>query len=100
MSTDYTNDGQRRILRLITTLKGNEVNGLAPSEIARLQGCSASVVTRDLFNLHAEGYAEQVPHSGHWRLSPQIVQIAIAFQQDLARAQDRLTDHSNRFSRT
>lgn len=99
MSTDYSNDGQRRILRLITTLKGNEAKGLAPSEIARLQGCSASVVTRDLFNLSVEGYAEQVPDSGYWRLSPQIVQIAIAFMQDLARAQDRLAEHSARFTR-
>lgn len=99
MSTDYTNDGQQRILKLITVLAGNEVDGLAPGQIARLQGCNASTVTRDLDNLRSAGYAEQVPTSGNWRLSPQLVQIAIKFQLALGQAEERLIQTRSRFTR-
>lgn len=99
MSTDYTNESQQRILRLVTLLAGNEVDGLAPGQIARLQDCSASNVTRDLDNLRTAGYAEQLPGSGNWRLSPQIVQIAIKFQLALGQAEERLIQTRGRFTR-
>ncbi|MCW5657413.1 MAG: hypothetical protein KIT60_06900 [Burkholderiaceae bacterium] len=97
--SDYTHEGQQRILKLITLLAGNEINGLAPGEIAVLQGCSASLVTRDLANLREAGYAEQVPHNKQWRLSPQIVQIAVRLQMELGRAEQHLTETRGRFTR-
>ena len=99
MSTQYTHEGQQRILKLITVLAGNEVNGLAPSEIAKLQECSPSLVTKDLDNLRTAGYAEQVPHSGHWRLSPHLVQIAVKFQLSLGQAEEQLSQTRSRFTR-
>lgn len=97
--SDYTNEGQQRILRLVSLLAGNEVHGLPPSEIAKLQSCSAPMVTRDLDNLRTAGFAEQVPETGRWRLSPQVVQIAIKHMAALDRAQQRLTETVNRYSR-
>ena len=97
--SDYTHEGQQRILKLITLLAGNEVEGLAPSQVAKLQGCSASMVTRDLDNLRTAGYAEQLP-SGTWRLSPQLVQIAVRHASALGDAQRRLDDIKHRFSRS
>ena len=99
MSADYTHDGQQRILALLKTLAGNEINGMAPSDIARAQACSASCVTRDLDNLRTAGFAEQVPESGLWRLSPELVQIAVRFQVGLSRAANRIAETESRFTR-
>ena len=99
-TASYTCEPQQRLLKLITLLAGNEVHGLAPGEIAKAQGCSPSVVTRDLANLAEGGYAERVPAlDGRWRLSPQIVQIAVRHAATLNREQQRLDDTVARFSR-
>lgn len=97
--SDYTNDAQQRILRLLTLLAGNEITGMAPGEIARHQQCSPSVVTRDLANLQEAGFAERVPETGAWRLAPPVVQIALKHMAALDRAQTRLDETRNRFSR-
>ena len=99
-SEQYRNDGQQRILSLIRTLAGNEIVGMAPAQIAQLQECSPSAVTRDLANLKLAGMAEQVPDTGHWRLAPEIVQIAIKHARALERAQNRLAEVTQRFSRS
>lgn len=99
MSTAYTHEGQQRILKLLTLLAGNEANGLAPGEIAKLQGCNPSLVTRDLDNLRTAGFAEQVPHNDYWRLSPQIVQIAIRHMVALDEATRKLDEIRTRYSR-
>jgi DNA-binding IclR family transcriptional regulator len=98
--SDYTNDGQQRILSLLKTLAGNEVTGLLPHEIATAQKCSAAIVTRDLFNLAKAGLAEKIAETGRWRLGPKLVQIAIAFQLNLDRSQARLNEVSQRYTRT
>ena len=101
MSSDdkYISDQQQRILALILTLAGNEIDGLAPGEIAKLNACSPSQVTRDLANLKHVGWAEQLPATGRWRLGPEIVQIAMRHMTALDRAQRRLDETTNRFSR-
>ncbi|UDF33782.1 UNVERIFIED_ORG: hypothetical protein LHJ69_14290 [Shinella sp. XGS7] len=96
----YANDGQQRLLSLITLLAGHEITGMAPADIARQQGCTPSVVTRDLANLQLAGFGEQVPETSRWRLSPQIVQIALKHMRALDAAEQRLADVRNRFSRT
>lgn len=101
MSDDrYLSDGQQRVLRLLTVLAGHEITGLTPAEIAKAQDCSAPMVTRDLANLRAAGFAEQVPETGRWRLSPQIVQISIRHAAALGQARQRLDDITQRFSRS
>lgn len=96
----YANEGQQRILALLQALAGHEITGLLPGEIARLQGCSASLVTRDLANLQIAGYAEQLPETGRWRLAPELVQIALKHMAALDRAQTRLDETRSRFSRS
>lgn len=98
--SDYTNEGQQRILRLVKLLAGNEITGLAPADIARQQGCSAPIVTRDLDNLRTAGFAEQVPETQRWRLAPEVVQIATRHMAALDRAEQSLAATRNRFSRT
>lgn len=96
----YISDSQQRILQLVQVLAGHEVEGLAPGQIATLAECTPSQVTRDLANLKHCGWAEQIANTGRWRLGPQIVQISLRHAQALARAQARLDEVQNRFSRT
>jgi DNA-binding IclR family transcriptional regulator len=95
----YTCEPQQRLLKLITLLAGNEVTGLAPGEIAKLQGCSASVATRDLANLAEGGFAERVPETGLWRLGPAPVQVGIKHLIAIDTAARRLEEIRHRFTR-
>lgn len=96
----YVSDQQQRLLGLIRTLAGHELQGLAPGEITKLQGCDPAQTTRDLINLKHFGWAEQIAETGRWRLGPEIVQISLRFAAGLDRAQTRVDEIRNRFSRT
>lgn len=96
----YINDAQQRLMGLISVLSGHELEGLAPKQIADLQKCSPSLVTKDLVNLRAFGWAEEITGTGRWRLGPQIVQIAIKFQVGLDRAETRVRELSSRYARS
>lgn len=99
--TDYTSASQQRILKLLVALAGNEFTGLLPSELARGIKTSASNVTRDLNNLKTAGLAEEIPDAdGRWRLGPKVVQIAIAHLNCRDRAQSRMDELNQRYSRT
>lgn len=95
----YISEQQQRLLKLVSALAGHEVEGLAPGDIARRQGCHASQVTRDLRNLARLGYAETIAATGRWRLGPALVQIALAHMTGLDRARRRLEETQARFSR-
>jgi len=101
MSDDkYVSDQQQRLMKVIRALAGNEIEGLAPGDIAKLVPCAPSQVTRDLANLRFFGWAEQLPTTNRWRLGPEIVQLATRHQIALDRARRRLDETANRYSRT
>lgn len=100
MSEKYICEPQQRILSLLQVLAGNEVHGLTPTDIAKAQECSPALVTRDLANLKAASMAEQVPETNRWRLAPLIVQISVRHAVALDRAQSRLNEIQQRYSRT
>lgn len=95
--SQYTNEAQQRLLRLITLLAGHEIVGITPAEVAHQMDVKAPTVTRDLDNLRTGGYAEQVPETGRWRLSPQIVRIATRHSVALSQAEDRLNEIKQRY---
>ena len=95
--TDYTNESQQRLLQLVNLLAGHELEGLAPSQIARAQNCQASVVTRDLDNLRTAGWAEQTPKDT-WRLSPHVVQMSLRHAAALRQSRQEFDDVSARYS--
>ena len=99
MAHKYDNAGQQRILRALLVLAGNEFNGVAPGELAKAVDASPSNITRLLANLKQEGFVEKIEETGRWRLGPKVVQIALAFSQDLSRARARLDEVSNRYTR-
>lgn len=96
----YAHDGQQRVLRLISALAGHELLGAAPGDLAKAQDCSPSLITKDLANLALAGFAEHVPATGRWRLSPHIVQIALKHMTALDHAEKTLADTRNRYSRS
>jgi len=96
--TDYTNEAQQRLLRLIDLLAGHEVQGLAPSAIAKALGVGPSVITRDLDNLKRAGWAERMP-TDRWRLAPHVVQLSVRFATGLAESERALKDIAQRFGR-
>ncbi len=60
---------------------------------------SPSTATRDLHNLKEVGFAEQIQETGRWRLGPKVVQVSFAFSHELARAQQRVSELQNRYTR-
>lgn len=100
MSEDrYLNSSQQRLMGLILVLAGHEIEGLAPAQIAKANGCGPSQVTRDLANLKARGWAEQIVTTDRWRLGPQIVQVSMQHAAALNRARTRLDEVAGRYSR-
>ena len=98
-ATDYTNAAQQRLLMLIDLLAGHELQGLAPTAIARAMDCSGPVITRDLDNLRTAGLAERDESTGHWRLTPRLPQQAIKVFNAIDTAQRRVDEARNRFTR-
>lgn len=97
--TDYTNEAQQRLCRLILLLAGHEFDGMAPSDLAKALKTNPSNITRDLHNLKEAGLAELMAETGRWRLGPKLVQIAIAFSEHVGRMSDRLAELQTRYSR-
>jgi DNA-binding IclR family transcriptional regulator len=97
--SDYINNAQQRLLRTVLLLAGNELAGLAPSDLAKALDTNPSNVTRDLANLKEAGLAEQLPDTGRWRLGPKIVQVAVDFQLNLERSQSRVDEIRQRYTR-
>ncbi len=96
----YTNAAQQRLIKLQLALFGDVVNGFAPTALAKAVGCSASAMTRDLDNLATAGLAERDEATGLWRLTPRLPQQAIKVWTAIDRAERRLEESRNRFSRT
>lgn len=96
---DYDSPGQQRILRALLVLAGNEFQGVAPGELAKSMGVSPGTATRDLHNLKEVGFAEQIQETGRWRLGPKLVQVSIKFSSSLERAQLRMSEINNRYTR-
>lgn len=98
-ATDYTNEAQQRLVRLLLTLFGDVVQGFAPAALAKAVNCSNSVITRDLDNLLTAGLAERDERTGLWRLTPRLPQQAIKVWTAIDRAEQQLAQARQRFSR-
>lgn len=86
--------------RLLFGLAGHSRNGLRLAEIASGIGESSPTTLRNLQRMEEDGLVEKVAHlKGHWRLTPRVVQMALAHQEEVA-TEDRIThEFKQRFSR-
>lgn len=86
---------------VMQALAGHNLDGLRLAQVAGAVRQSASTTLRDLQALDAIGCAERVPgKDDRWRLSPRVVQLALAHLHEVNREDDRLADFRNRYSRT
>ncbi|WP_234500090.1 helix-turn-helix domain-containing protein [Stenotrophomonas maltophilia] len=87
--------------RLLFALAGHSRTGLRLKPIADGIGESPSTTLRNLQRLAEDGLVERSPFDqDNWRLSPRIVQIALAHQAEVAREERQLDDFKNRYSRS
>lgn len=99
-TTDYTNDAQQRLVKVILVLFSDVVNGLSPSALAREVSCSPAVMTRDIDNLLTAGVAEKDENTGLVRLTPRLPQQAIKVWTAIDRAEKKVQEAKNRFNRS
>lgn len=97
-SPDYKNEAQQRLMRLVMTLAGHELHGLAPVDIIRLTGHTAAQVTRDMANLEQGEWAERITNTGRWRLGPAIVRIGVKYAVTADQAMSRIQQMHQRYS--
>lgn len=91
----------RRPIRLLFILQGHAFDGLRLKQIAETLRASHSTTLRDLQVLESEGVAERIPgRDEYWRLSPRLVQVAKAHDQELLRLRARIDETEQRYSRT
>ena len=91
---------QRRIFRVVMALSGHETLGLQLAEVQRAaEIANPSTAHRDLQLLKEIGVAEQIAETGRWRLGPKLVQIALAFTDNLDKSERRLGEIRQRFTR-
>ena len=85
-------------------MRGNDFRtfeGLRLKQLADGINASPSTTLRDLELLADEGVAERIPgRDEYWRLSPRLVQLARAHEQEMARLQQRIDETQQRYSRS
>ncbi len=64
----YICEAQQRIFAVVEVLVGHEVDGISCKDIAGAAMIKQATAYRDLMNLQAAGWAEQLEDGG-WRLS-------------------------------
>ncbi len=90
----------RRSFRLVFALQGHAFEGLRLTQLAQQLGASAPTTLRDLEVLADEGIVERVPgREDFWRLSPRLIQVALAHQDEMAKLDQRISDFQRRYSR-
>lgn len=99
-TTDYTNDGQQRILRVVLVMFADVVNGVSVTAVAKELGTNVPTALRDLANLQIAGLAEKDDTTGLWRLTPRLPQQALKVLTSIDTAQRRVDEVRNRFTRT
>ena len=100
MSDRYIKAAQQRVLQTILALAGNEFRGLTNAEVALAVGTSHGNALADVRNLEHAGLAERVPTDPtRWRLGPKLPQIALALLHARDRAQARVDEITQRYTR-
>lgn len=99
---DNTKNSQnvRRSLRMLLVLQGNSFRGLRLKQVAEAVQASPSTTLRDLEVLADEGFVERIPGNDEfWRLTPRVVQIARAHEEELSRLHHQVSEFNQRFTR-
>ena len=86
--------------RVLFGLAGHSRHGLRLKQIADGIRESPSTTLRNLQRMEADGLVERSAYDkDNWRLTPRVVQMAIAHAEELARETQQLDEFKTRFSR-
>jgi len=89
----------RRALRAIVVLQGHTFEGLRLKAIAEALQTSMPNALRDLETLREEGFVERIPgREDCWRLTPKIVQVARATDEEFTRYRLAAIEHEQRYN--
>ncbi|WP_065204279.1 MarR family transcriptional regulator [Shewanella woodyi] len=95
----YISEQVQRTLKIIVVMAGREIQGISPSELAKLVQTSPTNITRALANLKEANFVERLPSDArHWRLAPKLVQIANSVSLNLNQAQLQLQQDQQNYS--
>jgi len=90
----------RRALRIVWTLQGHSFDGLRLTAIADSMKVAKPTVFRDLETLADEGMVERIPGKEDcWRLTPKLIQLARAHDQEMTALRRRVEEMDNRYTR-
>lgn len=90
----------RRVLKLLFVLQGQSFNGLRLKQIAERMNTASPTIYRDLEVLLDEGFVERVPGAEDcWRLTPKLIQLALAHQDEVTRLEQHVSDFNRRYTR-
>lgn len=100
MTKPQHHQSARRALRLLWVLQGNTWSGLRLKQVAEAMRVAAPMALRDLELLADEGLAERIPGNEEcWRLTPRLIQLARAHDDELRRVRQRVDDIDQRYTR-
>lgn len=100
MTASNSRQPARRALRLLWVLQGQTFEGMRLTKIAEALGVPPSTAHRDLHVLADEGVAERIPgREDFWRLSPRIIQLARAHDDEVQRLRRRVDEVNQRYTR-
>jgi DNA-binding IclR family transcriptional regulator len=90
-----------RAFALIDALAGHSFEGRRLRDIAQAVEQSMPTTLRDLQGLEEIGRVERLPGANEfWRISPKLIQLAMAHQHEVTRLNQRVDDFTNRYSRS
>ncbi|EPM7983448.1 TPA: helix-turn-helix domain-containing protein [Klebsiella pneumoniae subsp. pneumoniae] len=95
MNKAITSTSGGRILRVLKALRGSTLNGRSNSELAAALNESPANINRALNTLIEEGLAIKLDN-GRFALSVQLLQIALAHTNEMARAQQHIDELQQR----
>lgn len=95
MNKPNTSSSGIRILRVLKALHGHALNGVSNGELAVALHESPANINRALNTLIEEGLALKL-ENGRFAPGIQLLQIAMAHSNEMARAQDRINEINQR----
>ncbi|EPM9395239.1 helix-turn-helix domain-containing protein [Escherichia coli] len=95
MSKTNVSSSGSRILRVLKALRGHALSGISNGELASALNESPANINRALNTLIEEGLALKLDN-GRFAPGIQLIQIAMAHSNEMARAQDRINEINQR----
>ncbi|MBS0212340.1 MAG: helix-turn-helix domain-containing protein [Proteobacteria bacterium] len=100
MTTPTAGQPVHRAFAILFALQGHSFQGLRLTQVAQAIRASAPTALRTLEVLAQAGIAERIPGDEQsWRLSPRLVQVAIAHHDEAQRLHRSVDEFDRRYTR-